>query len=101
MLDEDGTFAERCNTNMVQLEPVLTEAEQEGKLARELWHRGLPDEVVLKRLLQNQVKHTGSTQAKKILDAWTQYRAAFVKVFPHEYRRALGELAAKNGKIAA
>jgi len=101
VFDENGTFLERCNTNMVQLEPVLAEAEQEGKLARGLWHLGLADEVVIKRLLENHVNHTGSTQAKKILDAWTQYRAAFVKVFPHEYRRALGDLAAKNGKLAA
>jgi len=28
-------------------------------------------------------------------------RVRFVKVFPHEYKRALGELAQKNRKIAA
>ncbi len=30
---------------MVALEPVLPEAEQEAKLARDLWHRGDADEV--------------------------------------------------------
>jgi hypothetical protein len=29
------------------------------------------------------------------------YRAKFVKVFPAEYRRALGEMAAKRRKLAA
>ena len=29
------------------------------------------------------------------------YRTRFVKVFPKEYRRALGELAAKGRKLAA
>ena len=40
VLDADGTFASRCNTAMVTLEPVLAEAEQEAKVARELWHIG-------------------------------------------------------------
>jgi glutamate synthase domain-containing protein 3 len=101
VLDEDGTFAQRCNASMVQLEPVLAEAEQEGKLARGMWHLGQADEAVLKRLVENHLKYTGSEQAKKVLDAWAQLRGKFVKIFPHEYRRALGDLAAKGGKIAA
>ncbi len=101
VLDEDGTFVQRCNTSMVQLEPLLAEAEQEGKLARALWHLHQADEAILKRLVENHAKYTGSAQAKKVLDAWTQYRSKFVKIFPHEYRRALGDLAAKSGKIAA
>ena len=32
VLDLDGQFAKRCNTTMVDLESVLPEAEQEGKL---------------------------------------------------------------------
>ncbi len=101
VLDEDGTFVQRCNASMVQLEPLLAEAEQEGKLARALWHLHQADEAILKRLIENHARYTGSAQAKKVLDAWTQYRGKFVKVFPHEYRRALGDLAAKGGKIAA
>ncbi len=101
VLDEDGTFAQRCNASMVQLEPLLTEMEQEGKLARAFWHLGEADEAVLKRLLQNHARYTGSAQAKKVLDGWAGYRGKFVKIFPHEYRRALGDLAAKGGKIAA
>jgi len=35
----------RCNTAMVDLEPVLAESEQHGKVSRELWHMGQADEV--------------------------------------------------------
>ncbi|MEO8655381.1 MAG: hypothetical protein ABI409_14745, partial [Ramlibacter sp.] len=91
----------RCNASMVQLEPLLAEAEQEGKLARAYWHLGQADEAVLKRLVENHARYTGSTRAKKLISGWSQYRGKFVKIFPHEYRRALGDLAAKAGKIAA
>jgi glutamate synthase domain-containing protein 3 len=101
VLDEDGTFVQRCNASMVQLEPLLAEAEQEGKLARGLWHMGQADEAVLKRLVENHARYTGSTRAKKVIHGWAQYRSKFVKIFPHEYRRALGDLAAKGSKIAA
>ena len=39
--------------------------------------------------------YTGSTRALSILDDWESARAKFVKVFPHEYRRALGEMHAR------
>jgi glutamate synthase (NADPH/NADH) large chain len=101
VLDEDGTFASRCNPAMVTLEPVLAEAEQEARVARELWHIGAADEVVLKRLIEQHARHTGSARAKAMLENWAGYRARFVKVFPNEYRRALGEPAARDKKIAA
>jgi glutamate synthase (NADPH/NADH) large chain len=101
VLDEDQSFPKRCNTSMVALEPVLQEAEQEGKLARELWHLGQADEVNLKSMLTRHAQLTNSAQAKRILADWTTYRPLFVKVFPNEYRRALGEMAAKTKKIAA
>ena len=101
VLDADGTFASRCNTSMVDLEPVLAESEQDGKIPRDVWHQGCADEAVLKRLLENHARHTGSELARTILERWAEYRAKFIKVFPREYRRALGELAAKSKKIAA
>jgi glutamate synthase (NADPH/NADH) large chain len=101
VLDADGTFTQRCNTSMVQMEPVLAEAEQEGKLASGLWHLGQADETVIKRLVENHARYTGSVKAAKVLEGWAQYRGKFVKIFPHEYRRALGDLAAKGGKLAA
>jgi glutamate synthase (NADPH/NADH) large chain len=101
VLDEDGSFEKRCNRAMVTLEPVLAETEQEAKLERALWHGGVADEVHLRRLLENHARLTGSAQAKRVLERWTEVRAKFVKVFPNEYRRALGELAAKQRRLAA
>jgi glutamate synthase (NADPH/NADH) large chain len=101
VLDEDGTFAQRCNASMVQLEPVLPEAEQESRVPRDIWHLGMMDEAILRRMIENHARHTGSARAKRILDEWRTYLSKFVKVFPHEYRRALGELAVKGSRLAA
>jgi glutamate synthase (NADPH/NADH) large chain len=101
VLDEDGTFRSRCNLSMVDLEPVLTEREQDAKLARDLWHLGISDEAILKRLIEKHAHYTGSARAREVLDDWTQLRTRFVKVFPKEYRRALLELAATQKRIAA
>jgi len=97
VLDERGRFAKYCNSAMVALEPLVTESEQEAKLARELWHKGQSDEAVARRLIERHARLTGSAQARKILERWNEYRGKFVKVFPNEYRRALGELAARHG----
>ncbi|MBT9485976.1 MAG: glutamate synthase subunit alpha, partial [Rubrivivax sp.] len=91
--DEDGSFAKRCNTSMVGLDKVLPQAEQDGEPAS--WHRGLADEVMLKKLVEDHHRWTGSLRAREILDSWAESRQKFVKVFPHEYRRALSEQAAK------
>ncbi|HUP96050.1 MAG TPA: glutamate synthase large subunit [Burkholderiales bacterium] len=101
VLDEDGAFEGLCNRAMVDLEPVLTEIEQDAKLARDFWHQGLADEALLRGLIEQHGRCTGSARAREILENWAQYRTRFVKVFPKEYRRALGELAAKQEKIAA
>jgi glutamate synthase (NADPH/NADH) large chain len=101
VLDEDGTFDSRCNVAMVKLEPVLTVAEQEAKVTRDIWHLSLADEITLRNMIEKHAQHTGSARARQILDNWAQFRTKFIKVFPNEYRRALGELAAKNKKIAA
>ncbi|MFT3957385.1 MAG: glutamate synthase-related protein [Piscinibacter sp.] len=90
--DEDGTFAKRCNTAMVALDKVLTKTEQEAALDRSIWHRGESDELQLKKLIEDHHKWTGSLRARHILDHWAESRAKFVKVFPNEYKRALGEL---------
>jgi glutamate synthase domain-containing protein 3 len=94
VLDQDAGFAARCNQAMVRLEPLLSGAEQEDKLPRALWHRGESDEAILRRLIERHFAYTGSELAQRLLDDWNAARAKFVKVFPNEYRRALGELAA-------
>jgi glutamate synthase (NADPH/NADH) large chain/glutamate synthase (ferredoxin) len=60
------------------------------------WHRGECDEIVLKGLIEKHFKYTGSEKARAILDDWDRARLAFVKVFPNEYKRALGELHAQR-----
>lgn len=95
--DENGDFAQKCNMAMVALDPVLSSAEQE-KTDRAEWHRvlrgGQPqtDEAILKSLIERHFKYTGSTRARNLLDDWANARKKFVKVFPHEYKRALGEM---------
>jgi glutamate synthase (NADPH) large chain len=104
VLDEDGTFAKRCNLSMVDLEPV----EEEEDLMIRLHHHGGDletkgridilanmsghDEERLMQLLANHMKYTDSARARDILDNWATYRTRFVKVMPVEYRRALREM---------
>jgi len=96
--DEDGQFAKRCNTAQVALEKVLTKAEQEAGVDRAVWHKGEADEDLLKALIEQHHSWTGSLRAREILDNWDAARARFVKVFPHEYKRALGEIHAAKAK---
>jgi glutamate synthase (NADPH/NADH) large chain len=88
VFDEDGQFNSRCNTAMVGLEKLPAE-----------------DDVVLKKLIEDHHRWTGSRRARELLDQWPQMREKFVKVFPHEYRRALAEMAQKkadrNEKVVA
>ncbi|MEG1201967.1 MAG: glutamate synthase-related protein, partial [Comamonas sp.] len=93
--DEDGQFAKRCNTAMVALDKVLMQAEQEASVDRGIWHHGQTDEAQLKQLLADHLRWTGSKRARDLLDHWAEVRNKFVKVFPHEYKRALGEMHAK------
>ena len=98
--DADGHFASRCNTSMVNLERVLPPAVQAANTDRAMWHKGkdgVPesDDAILKKLIEDHHKWTGSLQARHLLDQWEASRAKFVKVFPIEYRRALAEMALK------
>jgi glutamate synthase domain-containing protein 2/glutamate synthase domain-containing protein 1/glutamate synthase domain-containing protein 3 len=95
--DEDGGFSGRCNTVQVALEPLLTAAEQQAQAIP--LHRDCADETLLQQLLREHQVQTGSARAAAILADWPQSRAKFVKVLPHEYRRALLELQA--GREAA
>jgi glutamate synthase (NADPH/NADH) large chain/glutamate synthase (ferredoxin) len=100
--DEDGQFDKKCNTAIVSMEKVLTVSEQEAALPRAIWHRDQTDEAQLKKLLEDHHRWTGSKRARELLDNWDAARAKFVKVFPNEYKRALGELhAAKNSNVTA
>ncbi len=95
--DEDGMFAKRCNTSMVALEKVEAAEADVGKVQ----HLNQPDELTLKGLIENHANYTGSSRAKAILSDWSTMRSKFVKVYPHEYKRALSEMAAATSKEAA
>jgi glutamate synthase (NADPH) large chain len=96
--DPHGEFAGKCNMAMVDLNPVLSSAEQEAKGDRAIWHSavrgGQPQthEAILKGLIERHFKYTGSTRARQLLDNWAEARSKFVKVFPTEYKRALAEM---------
>ena len=107
--DPDGDFSDKCNTAMVELEPVLSTLEQSAKIDKAFWHKQLrggiseTDEAILKGLIERHFKHTGSTRARILLDDWANGRSKFVKVFPSEYKRALGQMQspAPKEKVAA
>jgi glutamate synthase (NADPH/NADH) large chain/glutamate synthase (ferredoxin) len=99
--DEDGQFAKRCNTAMVSMDKVLSTAEQEATMDRAIWHRDQSDEAQLKKLLEDHNRWTGSKRARELLDTWAESRGKFVKVFPNEYKRALGEINARKSAAAA
>jgi glutamate synthase (NADPH/NADH) large chain/glutamate synthase (ferredoxin) len=98
--DEDGLFASRCNTAMVSLERVGTAAEQKAASKTRL-HKDQADETLLKKLLEEHNRWTGSRRARELLDNWAVSRTRFVKVFPNEYKRALAEMYEREVEAAS
>ncbi len=78
--DESGNFDNQCNLDTLDLELVDNEQDQ-----REL-----------KQLLENHVRYTGSPKAKHIIENWESSLPRFIKVFPMEYKRALGKLSRED-----
>ncbi|MFA5088650.1 MAG: glutamate synthase large subunit [Candidatus Omnitrophota bacterium] len=74
--DPDGKLDSRCNLAMVDLESV----------------RDSQDIQEIRMLMEKHVLYTGSLRAKYILDHWEASLPSFVKVFPMEYRRVLGQM---------
>ena len=96
--DADGSFNSRCNLTQVALEKVVVDAKAPADVPL---HRGLKDEAQLKALISRHAEYTGSTTAQAILANWDENLDKFVKVYPHEYKRALTELAAQQQKEVA
>jgi glutamate synthase (NADPH/NADH) large chain len=96
--DADGSFASRCNLTQVALGKVVVDAKAPADVPL---HRGLKDEAQLKALISRHADYTGSTTAQAILANWDENLDKFVKVYPHEYKRALTELAAQQQKEVA
>ncbi len=77
VLDEDGTFADRCNKEMVDLEPVINAEDME----------------MLEALIWKHYNLTGSDLAWSILMRWGETLPSFIKVMPRDYKRALNAVA--------
>ena len=90
--DPKDNFDRRCNHAMVTLEKLPLSSEQSD----ETLHHNMRDEDLLKHLVSEHQRRTSSPLAKEILTDWSVARGKFIKVFPHEYRRALTELAQGN-----
>ncbi len=75
VLDVDGRFEERCNHEMVDLEPLVDPADFE----------------LVRALLVKHVTYTGSRYAEGLLAEPDALRGRLIKVMPREYKRALAE----------
>jgi glutamate synthase (NADPH/NADH) large chain len=78
--DPDRKFDARCNLDMVDLEMVTEPG----------------DQAELKTLIEKHLAETGSARAANILAAWEEALPSFVKVFPMEYRRVLGQMSKED-----
>jgi glutamate synthase (NADPH/NADH) large chain/glutamate synthase (ferredoxin) len=78
VFDKVGDFAERCNTELVELETPSAEDFEE-----------------IRALVEEHRRRTGSTVATHVLAEWEHLIGLWVKVMPTDYRRALAEQAAK------
>ena len=76
VLDEDGSFGERCNMELVGFDEL-----DAGDVAE------------LHALIEEHHLRTQSPVAARILREWDATLPRFVKVMPHDYKRALRELA--------
>jgi glutamate synthase (ferredoxin) len=74
VLDEDGAFTARCNTELVHLERLVAHPQE-------------LDEV--RRLLERHRELTGSARAAELLASWEGVAGCFVRVIPDDYSRVL------------
>jgi len=77
VLDEDESFAGRCNGEMVELEELCDPQEIE----------------TVRGMLQRHFEYTNSTVAKRLLDNWESAVRHFAKVMPKDYKRMLAAFA--------
>jgi len=71
----DGSFAENCNMEMVDLDPL-----------------SVKDEEHILTLLRKHVSLTGSKLAQSIIKNWNEASTQFVKVYPKEYKKVIEKL---------
>ena len=94
VLDMDGEFERRCNTEMVTLERIPEDEMMPDMISREhLFHDMLSDDAPrLKWLIERHHNYTGSVRAREILENWDDFLPKFVKVLPSDYREALEKM---------
>ena len=80
--------------NCIQPGPVLLGGDVDNAT-----RQAIADSVLLKSLIENHARYTGSRRAMDILGNWPKWSRMFVKVMPTEYRRALKELAEKSAPV--
>jgi glutamate synthase (NADPH/NADH) large chain len=90
VLDEDGSFASRCNRAMVALQEMPDW--DDGEIHGDLSDMTQFDGQRLLQLISNHANYTGSSRAAHILANWRDYLPKFRKVMPHEFSRALAEM---------
>jgi glutamate synthase domain-containing protein 2/glutamate synthase domain-containing protein 1/glutamate synthase domain-containing protein 3 len=83
VLDEEGTFAKRCNMGMVGFDELAA-----------------ADAIELRAMIEEHARRTESPVAARVLAEWDSLlaRRAFVKVMPHDYKRVLRELAEEEAR---
>ncbi|HTF92637.1 MAG TPA: glutamate synthase large subunit, partial [Verrucomicrobiae bacterium] len=81
VLDEDGTFKNRCNFETVSIERLDDRDLQE-----------------VEELLKRHAVYTRSARAWQLLALWQETAAKFVKVMPRDYRRVLEALQEAEAK---
>jgi glutamate synthase (NADPH/NADH) large chain len=111
VFDADGDFETRCNLAMVKLEKIApSDGADHADLPRQrsvsVADPGMGDLLRfdaerLKILVERHLLHTGSANAKAILDNWDAAIAKFVKVMPSDYAKALADMKARAASIAA
>ncbi|CAB5036809.1 unannotated protein [freshwater metagenome] len=84
VLDEDGTFAQRVNPEMVDQLEQLDEV----------------DAIEVRNLVAEHVERTASSVGQRVLDNWAELQGSFVKIFPADYKRVLAELAQQERENA-
>jgi glutamate synthase (NADPH) large chain len=105
--DPRGGFRNVCNLAEVDLERVTwddgnaDEADRPRQRAPSVFDNGMGDPLRfdaqrLRILIERHLLYTGSARARHLLDDWDSTMAAFVKVTPRDYRRALFELRAER-----
>jgi glutamate synthase (NADPH) large chain len=108
VLDEAGDFETRLNKEMVGLEAIVADPGSLAALAKQNGNVAVALETVmadmstkdaerLHALIVRHAHYTNSARAQTILADWAFWLPKFKKIMPHEYRRALANMAKAKG----